>query len=562
MLRRSPVFLRALATALCLAASDSHLAAQPCPGARALAATLATPQGLDALLECFRQPGFETAEAVAIFGAVSRVDRRSSGFDDLVLWARPSLPGVREITLETRSGELIGLMVDLETPVLLDVEALGRRFPPLGRAPAPIDSFDPELHRISIEDPSFKSYALYSAEDWDAPLTARPILRVLMRRFAQFRDVPRSWNTADDLARLVPLLLYRLAPTPIELAGHLGVWGPQSPERARFRQLDTAGNLAEAYVEKGPARAGEQDATASGVFLRFHRPVEVEVPTFAAAVDGKVVPGEVGTISLEIEHHGVLGSAVLVSKGEPAPAVQVTSLLLRRSSPPAPPIEPELSLHSWPCDGWCFVLLPRREPRPTEAEILAHPEPLRGLESVLRALALVPSATAFQWHVPFFETRQAYPPKPDVARLRRACLDRGLHFYGPEGPLEEAEGYAAPSRRVGWGERLYYLDHKLVALPELELRYLERGALGERPPHAIYDEFEVSWSGGSMKVRTDPNFGAWTPTRIEVGGRRYVLEVGTSEVLGAKSSYGDLWAWPAEEHQKRLEALYGKAAEE
>ncbi len=225
----------------------------------------------------------------------------------------------------------------------------------------------------------------------------------------------------------------------------------------------------------------------------------------------------------------------------------------QRSGKPGKP----LALYSWSCGTeWCYALLPKVDPPRSEDEVFAHPGKLIGVEAALAAIAAVPAGTAVEWIVPFVETRLAYPP--DLNRVRRACMDRALLFYGPEGPLAEAAGFPSPARKVKYGERLYFLDHKVVALPDFTIRYLGSGALGDQPPHAHYQEFEVEHGGSKQTVRTDPNFGAWTPTYFELGGRRYVLEVDVSDVLRTRSRYGDLWAWTRDEYERRLQKLYGR----
>jgi hypothetical protein len=216
-----------------------------------------------------------------------------------------------------------------------------------------------------------------------------------------------------------------------------------------------------------------------------------------------------------------------------------------------------VALSSWRCEaGFCFAFQPRAERRP-EAEILADPGALRSTEEVIAAIGRLPPGEPLEWYVPFFETKMAWPPAETVASIRRAAMARGVHFYGPDGPVEEAEGFPVPARKAAYGKPTYYLDHKWVELPDFRFRYLGTGALGESPPHAIYQEFEVARGETVQKVRTDPNFGNWTATDFDFAGKSYVFEVGTSEILRTGWSNGDLWAWTAKEYRKRLAALYG-----
>lgn len=229
-----------------------------------------------------------------------------------------------------------------------------------------------------------------------------------------------------------------------------------------------------------------------------------------------------------------------------------------RSSGKAPQAQ---ALYSWACGTEsCFALLPQVEPRRTEDQIFDTPGTLTGVDAVVAAVAKLPAGTPLDWIVPFMDTRLAYPYPGDVARVRRACMDQGVLFYGPEGPLAEAADFPSPARSVKYGERLYYLDHKVVALPDFTIRYLGSGALGERPPHAHYQEFEVGHAGTVKTIRTDPNFGAWTPTYFELGGREYVFEVDISDLLRTGSNHGDLWAWTRDEHERRQQKLYGNLA--
>jgi len=215
-----------------------------------------------------------------------------------------------------------------------------------------------------------------------------------------------------------------------------------------------------------------------------------------------------------------------------------------------------MDLSSWQCDSeWCFSLLAHQEPRLTAEEVVARPGTLRGIEAVVAEIAKLPAGTRLDWSLPPFDKRLIYPPQETTAQIRRACLARDFFFYGPEGPLEEAASSPSPARKGKYGEAIYYLDHKVVALPDFTIRYLRRGVLGEKPPQAHYQEFEVASGGAVQTIRTDPNFGAWTPTRIEVGGKKYVLEVDISENLHTKWTNGDLYAWTAAEYERRRPKL-------
>lgn len=221
------------------------------------------------------------------------------------------------------------------------------------------------------------------------------------------------------------------------------------------------------------------------------------------------------------------------------------------------PAERSFDLYSWRCEpDWCYALVASATPRPNEEEVLSRPAPLRG-EAFLAELARLPRGAGLRWLVPFTDTRQAYPPKDTVALIRRASAERELRFYGPEGPLEEVTSDAT-ARRAGWGERVYYLDHRWVALPDFEIRYLRTDSRGSQPPYAVFSQFEVRRGERRQTIETDPNFGAWTPTRFELEGKAYVLEVDLSDVLRTGSNHGDLYAWPAAQYAERLDKVYGR----
>ncbi len=96
-----------------------------------------------------------------------------------------------------------------------------------------------------------------------------------------------------------------------------------------------------------------------------------------------------------------------------------------------------------------------------------------------------------------------------------------------------------------------------VALPDFEIRYLRTASQGDRPPYAVFEEFEIRRGERRQTIKTDPNFGAWTATRFDFAGKSYVLEVDYSEVLRTGSNHGDLYAWTAEEYRRRQRRLYG-----
>lgn len=221
------------------------------PPPRADAAALAARGELAGLLvdiDGFLREDVGVSEAAALLGRPVLCDKRPPG-RYLNLYVAPRLPGLRSAMLETCDGELIGLLLELEKPVPVDLTALERKYGPSKRGMPPRDSREAGSDDLAIENPAFRAQVMLSHRAHADPPGARQVHRVILRRTARLRILPEGFRTEQDVARLLALALAERAPDPVEFAGTLGLYSQPVNGRIAYGSALPVRNVDRAATE-------------------------------------------------------------------------------------------------------------------------------------------------------------------------------------------------------------------------------------------------------------------------------------------------------------------------
>jgi hypothetical protein len=180
---------------------------------------------------------------------------------------------VRQATLETRDGELIGLVLEFEAPVTIDLEEFRRRFG-AGRMGVGSEHLPPD-HVFEAKSPAF--VASFSLGRGARKAPAGSVLRVIFRRQAAHTILPDRFETADDLVRLAALALGSRAPDPVGFFGTLGVFGGEQDGTVFFHEASRRRNVAHATLQKTSTRPADTRA----IQVTFAESVEAAAESFA-----------------------------------------------------------------------------------------------------------------------------------------------------------------------------------------------------------------------------------------------------------------------------------------
>lgn len=181
--------------------------------------------GLAIDFDGFMRGDMGVPEAVALLGKPVLCSRHTPGpgrYLDLHL--APSLPNLHEAYLETRDGELIGIVLGFEKPVAVDVAALEKRYGKAKKGTAPLDSFEAGSDDLAIQNSEFRAQVILSHRAHSDPPTNRQVHQVILRRTAMLSLLPEGFHSEQDVVRLLALALASRAPDPVEFAGTLGVY--------------------------------------------------------------------------------------------------------------------------------------------------------------------------------------------------------------------------------------------------------------------------------------------------------------------------------------------------
>lgn len=272
----------------------------PCPAiapAKADPQLLAARGGLAGVLvdpEGFLRPEIGIPEAVALLGAPSLCGEGASpGYLDLYLV--PRSPRAHLVELETKDGELIGIVVELDPPATVDMTALRKRHGKPRYLPAPMDSFQAGGETFDLATKSFTGQLMISHKSGQDPATAWQVHQVILRRASLADQLPEGFHTAADVDRLIGLTLRSRAPDPVDFYGTLGVVGEITGDHVAFGRALPVRNVAHASLEKR-TRGGRDFVHA--VTVRFARPIAIGRPTKVAGVARTIVRGKLTAITI------------------------------------------------------------------------------------------------------------------------------------------------------------------------------------------------------------------------------------------------------------------------
>ncbi len=220
------------------------------------------------------------AEAVAAFGRPVMCNQaESSGYMDIFI--APRNAAVRSVYLETHDGDLIGIVMEYEKPVLVDVTELSRKYGAAKRFPGPMDSHEAGGDSFSTQTAAFSGQLMFSHRDSRDPESARQVHQVIFRRSAMVEILPAVFRTADDLVRLIALALRPQAPEPVRFYGTLGVYDKTTGDHITFLEAVAMRNVENASIEK-VTRDGRDFLTS--VRVTFGAPVPADGPELSRMV--------------------------------------------------------------------------------------------------------------------------------------------------------------------------------------------------------------------------------------------------------------------------------------
>ncbi|HRI64237.1 MAG TPA: hypothetical protein PK156_08360 [Polyangium sp.] len=198
-------------------------------------------------MEAFVRTELGVPEVVAIFGEpVLCNDGAVPGYLNMHL--APRDPAIQQVTVETHDGDLIGLVVEYEKTVTIDIAALESRYGKSERTMAPLDSFEAGGDAFSFDGKAFQARYIFSHRKRSEPLNAREVYQYIFRRSSMIEILPDGFRSADDVARLIALALRPRPPEPVAFAGTLGIYSPPVNGRIAFGTAPPIRNISSAAV--------------------------------------------------------------------------------------------------------------------------------------------------------------------------------------------------------------------------------------------------------------------------------------------------------------------------
>jgi hypothetical protein len=262
----------------------------------ALAASPGPLAGLVMDLEAALRADVGVPEAVALFGPPAQCDR-SPGSPYAGMRLAPRHRGVHAVTLETKDEALIGILVEYDPPVTVDIVALAERWGRPGEGPAMPGGWAPGPDTFHLDTAHFCAQLLLERRAWDDPRTARRIGRLILRRTPMIEILPDSLSTQGDLVRLLALALTPVAPDPVAFYGTIGVAQNGPGTRTHFAP-PTYGGSGTAPMRRNVTRAWIDRVTVDGRNRVKAMRVEIEAPfpvdaTLLATILAKRIDAEV-----------------------------------------------------------------------------------------------------------------------------------------------------------------------------------------------------------------------------------------------------------------------------
>jgi hypothetical protein len=212
-------------------------------------------------IDTFLRDDFEVPQAIALLGENVLCGRSISTFRDYHLAPRDT--HIHAVSLELYDDKLIGVVIELDSAVTLDVAKLSKKYGPMRKVPG--------IHRanegvtIRAETPAFRANLYFDNTD-------TKVRRVIFRRTPMIEILPEKFQTAADLARLVNLALRPNAPEPVRFFGTLGVFDKEhsTPDRDAMLPAIAMRNVAKASIDH--VARGERRAVQS-IDVTFAKPI-------------------------------------------------------------------------------------------------------------------------------------------------------------------------------------------------------------------------------------------------------------------------------------------------
>lgn len=230
--------------------------------------------GLAIDIEGFLRAELGLSEFVAVLGKPVLCNHLMPGrYNDMHV--APKSANVHDASIETRDGEVIGVVIEFEQPVIVDLQALEAKYGPSKRGPAPLDSREAGSDDLTIDNAAFRAQLMLSHRDFKDPPNARKVHRMILRRTAKLQLLPEGFHNEADVVRLLGLALGLRAPDPVDFAGTLGVYSPLDDGRIAYgpslpvRNIDTASSQ---FV----VRNGNKDVRALTVTFKDAVPATAE----------------------------------------------------------------------------------------------------------------------------------------------------------------------------------------------------------------------------------------------------------------------------------------------
>jgi hypothetical protein len=233
--------------------------------------------GLVVDIEGFLRADVGVPEAVALLGAPVLCNRSQvAGYFDMHL--APSVANVHQVTIETHDGDVIGIVVEFEKPVTVNVAALEKPYGKSRKTPGPLDSFEAGSDVFSHQNSAFQAQLMFAHRDHKDPPTARQVHQIIFRRTSMVQILPDGFQSTPDVVRLVTLALWKKAPEPIAFAGTLGLYQKPVNQRMTFGEAIPIRNVQSAAIGVRPVSDRE--------FLQllqvvFKKPVPLDAQAFA-----------------------------------------------------------------------------------------------------------------------------------------------------------------------------------------------------------------------------------------------------------------------------------------
>jgi hypothetical protein len=243
--------------------------------ARFAATGALAPFGID--IDAFLGEGFGIAEAVALLGAPALCSAEP-GSAYMNLHLAPRAPSLSEACLEIRDDQLIGAVIKVEPPALVDIIALSQRYGPPRAMPA---LHGPGADTFDHDTPSFRGLLMFERSDFADPASARRVPSVIYRRTSMIEILPAKFLTAEDLARLVRLALAPRAPDAVSFYGTLGALDAISGDRITFRPAVELRNVREASMQK---RTVGTRHFSSSLEVKLAAPISADAAAVASAI--------------------------------------------------------------------------------------------------------------------------------------------------------------------------------------------------------------------------------------------------------------------------------------